>query len=275
MLSITGACDGVALCVTGTATVTLNGAGADTTIVDAKAASNPPNGFGPTARRGRPSREAWPGRAEHRNVDPDRQLVSNSSCGYGDGIYNSKSLTLTRTVVSGNTALISYGAGGGLTNDGGTVTMTESAIRNNHAHSNGGGIFNFVEPGGGTITLDGCEISGNVSDGRGGGLENNNFSVTSLTNSAISGNMASTGGGINLYDSATVNLNNVTITGNAPAHSAVSGGCSRLTGDSPGSPITGPSALRVSSLGLDRYRSWPGSSSPCSPAVCCSASSAL
>jgi hypothetical protein len=46
VLSVTGACDGVALCVTGTATLTLTGAGADTTIVDANAVSSPPNGYG-------------------------------------------------------------------------------------------------------------------------------------------------------------------------------------------------------------------------------------
>jgi CSLREA domain-containing protein len=50
MLSVTGACDGVALCVTGTPTITLNGAGADTTIVDAKAASNPPMGSAVSSR---------------------------------------------------------------------------------------------------------------------------------------------------------------------------------------------------------------------------------
>src|SRR5207253_1281313 len=124
------------------------------------------------------------------------------------------SLTLTRTVVSGNTALISYAAGGGLTNDGGTVVATQTAFRGNHAHSNGGGIFNF--PGtGNSLTLDGCEISGNISDGGGAGLEGNNFSVSTLTNTTVSGNMSqSSGAGILVYDSAVVNLNNVTITGN-------------------------------------------------------------
>lgn len=46
LLSVAGGCDGVALCVTGTPSITLTGAGAATTVVDANAASNPPNGFG-------------------------------------------------------------------------------------------------------------------------------------------------------------------------------------------------------------------------------------
>ena len=48
-LTLTAMCDfdtQVALCVTGTPTITLTGAGATTTIIDANAASNPPNGLG-------------------------------------------------------------------------------------------------------------------------------------------------------------------------------------------------------------------------------------
>src|SRR5690349_5798146 len=46
VLSVTGVCDGVSLCVTGTPTITMNGAGAATTIVDANNASNPPSPLG-------------------------------------------------------------------------------------------------------------------------------------------------------------------------------------------------------------------------------------
>ena len=238
VLSVTGACNGVALCVTGTPTLTVSGAGATTTIVDANAASSPPNGFGRvfdvaggpavtvtgvTFTNGA-SQPPFPGGEAGgiRNAGTltlSDSVVSNSSGGYGGGLYNTGTLTLLRTIVSGNTALISYQAGGGIVNDAGTVTLTHSAFRNNHAGANGGGIFNT-----GTMTFNGCEISGNVSDGTGGGLENNNFSVATLTNTTVSGNASgSSGGGINLYNSAIVNLNNVTITANTSATSNSSG----------------------------------------------------
>jgi hypothetical protein len=242
VLSVTGACDGVALCVTGTPTITLTGAGAATTIVDADAMSHAPSilgrvfevqsagatvtASGITFTNGA-SQPPFPGGMAGgvRNTGTLTLVdcvVSNSSGGYGGGIYNSGTLTLTRTVVSGNTALISYASGGGMTNDGGTVTLTQTAFRNNHAHSNGGGIFNAAGSGAG-IAADGCEISGNVCDAGGAGLELNNFSVTTLTNTTVSGNMAgSSGGGILLYDSAVVNLNNVTITANVAATSTTS-----------------------------------------------------
>jgi CSLREA domain-containing protein len=246
VLTVTATCDfdtQVALCVTGTPTLTLAGAGAATTIIDGNATSNPPNGFGrvldiPTGATvtvsgvtitDGASQAPFPGGmgGAVRNAGTLTlmdSVVSNSSGGFGGGIYNNSSLTLVRTVVSGNTALTSYGEGGGITNDGGTLTLTESAIRGNHARSNGGGIFNFNETTIGTITTDGSEISGNLSDSTGGGLEGNNYTVATLTNTTVSGNMAgSTGGGIILYDFATVNLNNVTITGNVAAISNMSG----------------------------------------------------
>src|SRR5262249_5678460 len=158
VLSVTGACDGVALCVTGSPTITLTGAGAATTIVDANAVSNPPNGLGRVFDVGSTATVTVNGVTftDGGSVPPIPgalgggvrnagtltlidSVVSNSSGGLAGGIYNNKSLTLPRPGVSGNKTVISYGGGGGITNDGGARAMNGRRGRDNHASRNDGG----------------------------------------------------------------------------------------------------------------------------------------
>lgn len=71
----------------------------------------------------------------------------NSVCPVGNsggGIYNSGTLTLTNSTVSGNLA---SAGGGGIYNDG-TLTLTNSTLSGNLASAGGGGILNY-----GTLTL--------------------------------------------------------------------------------------------------------------------------
>lgn len=104
--------------------------------------------------------------------------------------------------------------GGGLLNNGGTVTLTDCALSGNTA-DNGGGLFNSE----GTATLIGCTVSGNtaVSIGSGGGLATYGGSLT-LTDCTLSGNSASGGGGGGLANlSGTTTLEACTISGNTAA----------------------------------------------------------
>ena len=74
--------------------------------------------------------------------------------------------------------------------------------------SNGGGLLND----GGTLSLSNVTISGNTSDDEGGGLYNSKGSLT-LTNCTISGNAANTGAG--LYNNqGTLTLTDCTISNN-------------------------------------------------------------
>jgi hypothetical protein len=121
--------------------------------------------------------------------------------GEGGGIDNDVgTVTITNSVVSNNSAGVSVefpvGTGGGISNYG-MLTITNSTIRSNQVELVGGGIANA-----GTLTITNSTISGNSANGqhdgqpygRGGGISG---SVT-LTNSTLSGNYANlSGGGIN------------------------------------------------------------------------------
>jgi predicted outer membrane repeat protein len=132
--------------------------------------------------------------------------------GYGGGLRNNGTLTLSNCTVSGNSAT----NGGGLYNRG-TATLTNCTVSGNSATRSGGGYGGF---GGGvfsygTATLSNCTVSGNSATNGGGGLYTNG--TARLTNCAVSGNSATTGGG--LYNYGTATLTNCTVSGNSATNS--------------------------------------------------------
>jgi parallel beta-helix repeat protein len=104
--------------------------------------------------------------------------------------------------------------GGGLENDGGSLTLTDCTVSDNAA-TVGGGLFTVA---GGTTTLTDCTVSGNFA-GKGAGLYNSNpfstGSTTTLTNCTVTGNTAgSNGGGLYNNVGGTLRLTNCTVSGN-------------------------------------------------------------
>ncbi len=189
--------------------------------------------------------------------------LSGNSAYAGGGLYNGAKATLTNCTVSGNTASsvgggvstgsfgnsaatttltgctisgnhVTYGSGGGVSNDG-TTTLTNCTISGNSASFDGGGLFSGSTPfnGGnvGTLTLTNCTISGN-SAATGGGVDTLGGIVieffgpgqyqafaqdatTSLTNCTVSGNSASAdGGGLATGGAGTTTATNITVSGN-------------------------------------------------------------
>ena len=112
------------------------------------------------------------------------------------------------TIAGGNTP---DGAGGGLFDDGATLTLSNCYISGNSSGENGGGVYSD----GGTLSLAYCVVSGNSApNGRGGGLASENADVT-LTDCVITGNTASQGGGMNAAgDDGVATLTNSTFSGN-------------------------------------------------------------
>ena len=110
-------------------------------------------------------------------------------------------------------------AGGGIFNNGGTLTLQNSTVTGNKVFSDtttafGAGIYNR-----GSLTLQNSQVSGNSMlslDNRGGGIYNDGGSVI-LQNSQITGNIgnggSSIGGGIHNFR-GNVLLQNSQITGN-------------------------------------------------------------
>jgi hypothetical protein len=153
----------------------------------------------------------------------------------GGGIYNDgdggrATLNITNSTVDGNGAAhndipFGGGEGGGIYNNIGTVTITDSVVSNNIAGvpdqfpvGTGGGILNF-----GTMTITNSTITGNHVYLVGGGIESDG--TLTITRSTISGNRADGahdgqpwghGGGI----SGTVNFTNSTLSGNYASLSA-------------------------------------------------------
>jgi hypothetical protein len=130
----------------------------------------------------------------------------------GGGIYNGATLILNDSAVSNNVATAN---GGGIYNSGeGTVTLTDSTVNENEADANGGGIQNSDD---GTLTLFGSDISENTAS-NGGGIYNGSGTATLDAPSRVTGNKASnTGGGGGIYNSngGTVTLANAkNVTGN-------------------------------------------------------------
>ncbi|MGQ0619212.1 MAG: choice-of-anchor Q domain-containing protein [Panacagrimonas sp.] len=99
------------------------------------------------------------------------------------------SLSLTRSVVSGNTTADD---GAGLYVGAGKASVTDSTVSGNTAESDGGGIFVGY---GAALLMVGSTVSGNSSDDGGGGIYGYSADV-SLLNSTVSGNRAVFGAGI-------------------------------------------------------------------------------
>ena len=139
--------------------------------------------------------------------------ITNGNNNGGGGIFNTGTLTVTNSTVSGNTANVN-GYGGGIDNLGGTLTITNSIVSGNTAKGDGGGIYTTS----GTLTVTNSTVSGNTSSFRGGGIISYNGTAT-LTNVTITGNRSNdngsvTGGGLSNLGGTTITLNNTLVAGN-------------------------------------------------------------
>ncbi|MEB3340312.1 DUF4347 domain-containing protein [Okeania sp.] len=147
---------------------------------------------------------------ELQNAEVTGGFVTNDS---GGGIFNSGTLTLNNSTISGN--LENFLNGGGGINNTGTTNITKSTISGNSAFY-GGGIQNT-----GTVNLNNSTISDNFGNSLGGGIQNTG--TVNLKDSTISGNSADiTGAGIS--NSGIVTLNNSNVTGNSLGTAGSNGG---------------------------------------------------
>ena len=175
-----------------TSNITLVGAGASTTIVQAgtNTATSVGRVFeivpagnaaiaGVTVRNGSRSGSSDAGGIDNNGIlTVTNSTVSGNQAYYYGGIGNSGTLTVTNSTVSGNQGNF----GGGIVNFG-TLTVTNSTVSGNQSGNSGGGIANS-----GTLTMTNSTVSGNQSDGSGGGIAN--YNTLTLINSTIAANTA-------------------------------------------------------------------------------------
>jgi hypothetical protein len=134
----------------------------------------------------------------------------NSDFNVGGGIYNTGTLTISSSIFSANMDGGAAG-GGGICNEVGTATITNSTISGNTAIFNGGGILNF----GGPMTISNSTISGNTAGSFGGGIAINTLgSMLTITNCTISGNTSGEEAGGIAADGPVI-INYSTISGNS------------------------------------------------------------
>ncbi|MBF8284782.1 MAG: hypothetical protein HW378_3697, partial [Anaerolineales bacterium] len=113
--------------------------------------------------------------------------IKNGNSGYGGAIYNSGTLTVTNTTLTGNKSGV---WGGGIKNLG-TLNLINVTISGNSSKQDGGGLYNYS----GTATLTNVTIANNIADsdangsGNGGGIAVRSGSVVNIKNTLIAGNL--------------------------------------------------------------------------------------
>ncbi len=154
--------------------------------------------------------------------------IENGSGYYGGGgVYNTGTLIISNSALTGNSSNTANG-GGAIYNYLGILTVTDSTLSGNSANSvafgqaaDGGGIFNYF----GTVSVSNSTLSGNsassyCSDGTpcsfGGGIANVSGTL-SLVNSTLYANSAIYGGGV--YNSGgQETVINSTLSGNSATY---------------------------------------------------------
>ena len=141
----------------------------------------------------------------------DRRL---SKRGEGGGtvitVRNGATLHISNGTLTGGWG----GAGGALSNENGTVFLTDVILTDNVADDRGGGICNY-----GTMTIIGGEITDNSCNDRaglkgGGGLFNSEGATARLVGVTISSNEVKVYGGGGICNYGTIELDSCTISGN-------------------------------------------------------------
>jgi hypothetical protein len=161
-----------------THSLTLRGAGADTTVIE-RAAGAPGFRLVHVAATGTLMLEGLTLRGGLASSRPQLEP--------GGGLLNDGGVVaLTRTILTGNAA----GSGGGLANRGGTVLLTQTLVARNKALSptGGGGLLNT-----GTLILSETTLAHNWAES-GGGLTTGGTAL--VTNATVVGNEAAVGAGV-------------------------------------------------------------------------------
>jgi hypothetical protein len=133
-------------------------------------------------------------------------IANGTTSGNGGGIYNSGTLTISDSTLSGNSASGSIGDGGAIENLG-SLMINNSTLSGNSASFTGGGIENS-----GPLTISDSSLSGNSA--RGGGAIYSAFTTVTINNSTLSENSATLYFGGAIHNQGTLTVSNSTLSSN-------------------------------------------------------------
>ncbi|MEO0853613.1 MAG: right-handed parallel beta-helix repeat-containing protein, partial [Cyanobacteria bacterium J06648_11] len=114
--------------------------------------------------------------------------ISGNSAEYaGGGIFsNTSTFTIDNSTISGNVGVSGIAFGGGIYNFSSTATIRNSTVSGNSAGDDGGGIYNYSS----TATVSNSTVSGNTAANDGGGIFNAGYSAATITSSIVGDNTA-------------------------------------------------------------------------------------
>ena len=156
---------------------------------------------------------------------------------FGGGIYTSSALTVTRGVITGNSAF----DGGGVLSSG-PSTLTDVTVSGNAASGGFGGIDNR-----GVMTLVRGAVSANTAGDVGGGIGNQFSGAGSLrvTGAQITGNKAGAGGGGGIASYGPLTIESALVSGNAGGGLFNTGPASIVSSTFSGNAIANSGGLTV------------------------------
>jgi len=209
-----------------TAAVTITGAGATETIVDAAGVDRAFHVLGGVtaaisglAVTGADTTGDGGGILNAGTLTVSDSSIEANSADSGGGIFNSTTLTVTGSTVGNNVADLdpfadpfTSGNGAGIANAG-TLTVAGSTISGNDAGGFGGAIDN-IDPGTVTVTITDSTLSGNTADFEGGAMRIGFLGAVELNGTTIAGNTSGIGGGIRIFG-GTLTVTDSTISGNS------------------------------------------------------------
>ena len=140
---------------------------------------------------------------------------TSNSANEGGGIFSLADLRIFNSDISNNRAA---GRGGGLAAQAGNVLIQDSTVQGNKAQTTGGGIdIRCFGNSCASLTLIDSTVSGNTAQTDGGGLMTDDHSDVQLRFSTVSGNQANTGagGGIMNAGNGSLILKHVTVNNNS------------------------------------------------------------
>ncbi|MFI5459371.1 MAG: choice-of-anchor Q domain-containing protein [Isosphaerales bacterium] len=151
-------------------------------------------------------------------VGAGASAVTISGAGPVVSVASGVTASLDGLTISGGSA-----ANGGGVDNAGRLTILDSAIDNNSATGNGGGIENEA---GGTLCISDSTVANNMAGGLGGGIDNQGR--LTIVNSTVADNSAAAGGGIS--DEGPLTAVNATVAYNSTSGGLDSGGGLDVTG---------------------------------------------